>query len=134
MLLPHGTTVAVLDGTKMHLFHNTGSAGATKLSPLPEPAIGSENKGSGSRHQSSSANPDESRLGEDNFAAASAEWLNRQALGGKIDNLFVIATPKTLGELRKHYHKVLQGKLLGEVAKDLTGHSAADIEAAVDKA
>jgi protein required for attachment to host cells len=41
---------------------------------------------------------------------------------------------KSLGEPRKHYHKALQGKLLGELAKDLTGHSVADIEAALAKA
>jgi protein required for attachment to host cells len=30
--------------------------------------------------------------------------------------------------LRKHYHKALSAVLVGEVAKDLTGHSTADVE------
>lgn len=47
---------------------------------------------------------------------------------GKFDNLIVIAAPRTLGELRKHYHKALSAKLLGEIAKDLTSHAIADIE------
>lgn len=134
MQLPNGTTVAVADGEKLLLFRNSGNEANTKLNPLPNPAIGGENKGAGTRHQSSSANPDDSRLEEDSFAAATAEWLNRQVLEGKIGNLFVIATPKTLGELRKHYHKQLEAKLLGEIAKDLTGHSASDIETALANA
>jgi protein required for attachment to host cells len=49
-------------------------------------------------------------------------------LDGKISDLVVIAAPRTLGELRKHYHKTLETKLLGEVPKDLTGHGIEDIE------
>ena len=43
-------------------------------------------------------------------------------------------TVLTLGELRKHWHKDLQAKLAGEIAKDLTGHSTDQIAAAVEKA
>ena len=67
-------------------------------------------------------------------AVATAAWLNQEVLGRRIDDLVVVAAPKSLGELRKHYHKALQAKLLGELAKDLTGHSVADIEAALAKA
>lgn len=134
MLLPKGTTVAVMDGVQLHLFRNSGDEVHPKLTALPEPAIGGDNKSSGNRHRSSSANPDESRLEEDSFAAAAAAWLNTQVLEGKIDDLFVIATPKSLGELRKHYHKALTAKLLGELAKDLTAHSTADVEAALANA
>ena len=34
-----------------------------------------------------------------------ADWLNKEVLGHRIDDLVVIAAPKALGELRKHYHK-----------------------------
>lgn len=54
--------------------------------------------------------------------------LNKRVLDGKIDNLIVIAAPRTLGELRKHYHKTLSAILLVEIAKDLTGHPADDVE------
>lgn len=134
MLLPKGATIAVADGEKLHLYRNSGDEAHPKLTALPEPAIGGDNKSAGVRHPSSSANPNDSRLEEDSFAAATAGWLNKQVLEGKIDNLFVIAAPKSLGELRKHYHKALQGKLLGELAKDLTGHSIGDIETAVANA
>ena len=134
MQLPRGATIAVADGEKLHLFRNSGDEAHPKLVALPEPAIGGDNKSAGVRHPSSSANPNDSRLEEDSFAAATAGWLNKEVLEGRIDNLFIIAAPKSLGELRKHYHKALQAKLLGELAKDLTGHPAADIETALANA
>ena len=39
-----------------------------------------------------------------------------------------------LGELRKHYHKEVTDRLVGELAKDLTGHPVPEIEAALQKA
>ena len=54
--------------------------------------------------------------------------LNKRVLDGKIEALIVIAAPRTLGELRRHYHKALAAVLVGEIAKELTGHSIADIE------
>ncbi|MBX9740787.1 MAG: host attachment protein [Beijerinckiaceae bacterium] len=134
MQLPHGLVVAVVDGEILNLYSNTGDERQPKLSAFELGPIDGDNKSSGARHSSSSANPDESRQEEDSFAAAVAAKLNQQALAGAFESLFVIATPKTLGELRKHYHKALEAKLLGELAKDLTGHSVADIEAALAKA
>lgn len=132
MKLPKGATVAVADGETLRLFRNGGEH-EIKLDALPQPTLGGENHSSGVRHGSSSANPGESRMEEDSFAAATADWLNGQALTGKIDALVVVAAPKTLGELRKHYHKQLKAKLLGELSKDLTGRSVAEIEAAIAK-
>ena len=60
--------------------------------------------------------------------------LNKWALSGKLNDLVVIAAPRTLGELRKSWHKELQGKLIGEIAKDLTGASADQIVATIEKA
>ncbi|MGO4637757.1 host attachment protein [Mesorhizobium sp. 2RAF45] len=54
--------------------------------------------------------------------------LNRQVLGGQIANLIVIAAPRTLGELRKHYHQKRSAVLVGEIPKDLTRRSAQEIE------
>lgn len=134
MLLAVGATVAVMDGEKLRLFRNTGQPGEPKLVALEEPELRGENKSSGARHASSAANPDDSRLEEDSFVAAVAAWLNNQALGQGFESLAVVAAPKSLGELRKHYHKALTARLTVEVAKDLTGHSIAEIEAALAKA
>ena len=131
MLLPKDAFVAVADGEKLKLYQNTGEASAPALIAMTSPAIDPANKGSGIRHQSSAANPDDSTQAEDGFAAGVAAMLNAQVLGGHIDALVVIAAPRTLGELRKHYHKALSAKLLGEIPKDLTGHVTADIEKAI---
>ena len=134
MMLPKGATVAVADGEKLSLFRNAGDETTPKLTALPPEAIGTGNKGSGGRHHSSAANPDDSQIQEDSFAAGIAEALNRHVLDGKIADLVVIAAPRTLGELRKHYHKSLSAVLKGEIAKDLTGHTTADIEKAIGAA
>jgi protein required for attachment to host cells len=42
-----------------------------------------------------------------------------------------IAAPRTLGELRKSYHKKLSEVLRGEIPKDLTGHAVHDIETTI---
>lgn len=134
MELPKGGIVAVVDGEKLNLFRNTSDDGTLKLSAMPAASINGDAKGSGGRHQSSSANPDDSQIDEDGFAAGVAKHLNQQAMSGKLSKLVIIAAPRTLGELRKHYHKTLTAALAGEVAKDLTGQSIAEIEKAVTAA
>lgn len=134
MELRKDALVAVIDGKNLKLFRNIGDAGALKLSPLPAGDVATDNKGSGGRHSSSSANPADHQQDEDAFAAGVADLLNKKAMGGGIDELVVIAAPRSLGELRKHYHKTLEAKLAGEIAKDLTGHSVPDIEKAVHAA
>jgi len=134
MILPNDATVAVVDGEKLRLLRNSGKEPQIRLAEREVPALAAENQGSGVRHRSMSANPDASRLEEDNFAAAAAAALNRLALAGEISALFVIADPRTLGELRRHWHEVTKDKLVGELARDLTGASIEAIEAAVGRA
>ena len=40
----------------------------------------------------------------------------------------MVAPPKTLGELRKHYHKEVEKRLTAEVPKDLTNMPVEEIE------
>jgi len=131
MQLPHGATVAVTDGAKLVMFRNSGNEANPELTALPHGPVDVENMDSGKRHQSSAANPDDSTQDEDAFAAGTAELLNKQVMAGKIDALVIIAAPKTLGELRRGYHKTLEAKLIGEIAKDLTGHPAPDVLKAI---
>ena len=128
MNIPKNAIVAVADGEILNLFRNDGEEAAPKLVALPDAAISTENKGSGGRHQSSSANPSDSQQDEDSFAAGIAAMLNKRVLDGDISALVIVAAPRTLGELRKHYHKALSDVLVGEIPKDLTGHSVADVE------
>lgn len=131
MLLPKGTTVAVADGEKLSLFRNTGDEANPALTAVAEPDIDSVNKGSGASHQNSSANPDGGQSAEDGFAGGIADMLNKRVLDGEIADLVIIAAPRTLGELRKSYHKKLSEVLRGEISKDLTGHALHDIEKAI---
>ncbi|ATY31614.1 host attachment family protein [Sphingomonas psychrotolerans] len=74
------------------------------------------------------------QLEEDRFAAETAEMLKRRALNNEYESLIIIAPPRTLGELRKHYHKEVSDRLKGEIGKDLTGHTVPQIEEALLKA
>ncbi len=130
MKIEKGATVAVVDGEKFVLF-NVIDTDPVSLTSHDAPDISGDNKSGGSHHTSSSANPDASRLEEDSHVVAVVHWLNRQVLSGKIASLVVIAPPKSLGEMRKHYHKALSAVLAGELAKDLTGHSVGDIAKAL---
>ena len=132
MKISKGTLVAVVDGEKIALFENTGQQDVA-LTARPTPAIAERASGAAGRI-SSEANPDNDTQAEDGFAMGVAEVLNKWVLNGKVDKLLVIAAPKTLGELRKHWHKELSSRLVGEIAKDLTGHSTDQIAAAIDKA
>lgn len=132
MILPNAAIVAVVDGEKLLMFKNTGHEDPhlTVFETAPVEASASGSPG----HQSSAANPDNDTQAEDGFAVGVAAMLNKLAFQGDVKDVVVIAAPKTLGELRKHWHKQLEAKLVGEIAKDLTGQSAEHIAAAIAKA
>ncbi|MGE3691337.1 MAG: host attachment protein [Novosphingobium sp.] len=126
MLLPHGTVVALVDGAHFELYRNAGDEAAPELAALPVPKLDTHNH-SGGGHHSSAGNHADRQVAEDAHAIAAVNWLNSQVLGHKIDNLVVFAAPRTLGEMRRHYHKQTERALLKEVHKDLTGKPPAQI-------
>jgi len=128
MKIPKNAVVAVADGEILNLFRNVGEEASPKLVALPDAHVATGNNSSGGRHHNSSANPSDTQQDEDGFAGGIAEVLNQRVLAGKIEQLVIVAAPKTLGELRKHYHKTLSAVLVGEIPKDLTGHSVRDVE------
>lgn len=89
----------------------------------PAPA----HSGSGARHHTGSANPDGRRLVEDDFAAATAAFLSKLSLDGTIEHLVVVSDPRTLGEMREHFHRDLRGKIIRELAKDFSRRPLEDI-------
>lgn len=130
MLLPTDTVVAVIDGKAFELYRNTGTHTEPELTAQDNPALDASNHSGGSHH-SSSGNPGGNQADEDAHAIAAAEWLNQQVLGNKIADLVIFAAPRTLGELRKHYHKKTEQALVGEVAKTMSGRQPADLLAAL---
>jgi len=127
MILPIGATVAVADGETVRLFHNTGVKPGVHLVEITVAPLVRSHSGSGARHHTGSANPDGRRLVEDDFAAATAALLNKLSLDGTIENLVVVSDPRTLGEMRKHFHRDLRGKIIAELAKDFSRRSLEDI-------
>ncbi|CDX16744.1 putative attachment-related protein [Mesorhizobium sp. ORS 3324] len=131
MILNNDTLVAVTDGQRLRLFHNKGHEPHIDLVEIEDPVLEVARAGSGGRHRSSIANPDDSRLREDDFAGSVAAYLNHQALGDAYEHILVIADPRTLGEMRRHYQPSLNAKLAGEIGKDFVKHSVESIKYAV---
>jgi protein required for attachment to host cells len=140
MRVPHNSFILVADGKKMLFFRNDGDEAFPKLevdrkrehADLPTREQKTDDAGrafatSGVAHHAYSET-DFHQLGEDRFAVEAAELLKERALRNDYESLIVVAPPRTLGELRKHYHKEVEKRLAGEIAKDLTGHPVTEIE------
>ena len=140
MRVSHNSFVVVADGRKMLFFRNAGDATNLNLTVVhaeeqKNPAD-REQKTDAAGRAASTHGASGSAMGEtdfhqqeeDRFAAETASLLKQRALAGDFQKLIVIAPPRTLGELRKHYHKEVSDRIEGELAKDLTSHPVADIE------
>lgn len=140
MRVTHNSLVLVADGRKMLVLRNGGDADAINLevvgaqeqknpadrdqkSDAPGRAFSSVGNG-----RSSYSETDFHVLEEARFAADAADVLRGHALSGNFQHIIVVAPPTTLGEMRKHYHKEVQSRLAGEIAKDLTNHPVDQIE------
>ena len=140
MHLPHNSVVLVADGRKMLFLRNEGDAEfpnlvVEKAQEQDNPATRDQATDSAGRASSpqggvqSSVEPtDFHQIEEDRFAAETADLLKRRALKNDFEALIIVAPPRTLGELRKHYHKEVSQRLTGELDKDLTGHPIDQIE------
>jgi protein required for attachment to host cells len=111
----------------IRLFHNTGVKPGVHLVEITAAAPVSAHPGSGPRYRTGSANPHGWRLVEDDFAAATAAFLNKLSLDGTIEHLVVVSAPGTLREMRKHFNRDLRGKILGEFAEDFCRRPLEDI-------
>ena len=134
MKLAHKAHVALIDGENFTLFRNNGQSFEPRLVEVDKPELDPTNFSAGVRHQDSGRKPDSTNLDELAHGAAAAKWLNAAAIAGNIDALLIIADPKTLGEMRQHYHVELKQRLVGEIDKTLTGQTTDKIEAAITAA
>ena len=126
MKVPHNAHVAIVDGERFRLMRNTGPIFEPRLEPVAEPSFRMPVPGAESRSDDRgtlTTAGSETDLREVAHGAAVVEWLNAKALDGEIEQLLVVADPRTLGEMRPLYHKVLKDKIVGEVAKELTWES-----------
>ena len=140
MPLANLALVLVTDGRKTLFFRNHGDTNQidlrTEAHDEREDLSDGEMKtdAPGSTHQSVGAGrssyevTDFHQLEEDRWAKHAAEEVNKRALANDFEALAIIAPPKTLGELRKKLHKEAARRVVIEIAKEMTGHTIADIE------
>lgn len=126
-MLAHNALVVVADGHQAILFRNTAKNGVEleekeRLSPKHL-----QDESQGKQPEETSPKDED----EATFAKQLTERLNQMALQNKMDELVVVADPTTLGNMRKHYHKMLQQKVVKEISKTLTSASGEDIAKAV---
>ncbi len=137
MQIPHDSFVLVADGRKSLFFRNEGDGEFPNLT-VEEKAVdrnpphgeqASDLAGRASNTLGSAMEEvDFHQQEEDRFAAETAAMLKARALSNDYDALVVVAPPRTLGELRKHYHKEVERRLVAEVPKDLVNVPVAEIE------
>jgi len=148
MHVPHKAFVVVADGRKMLFLRNEGDEAYPNLqlekkrvqdnpkdgeqaTDLAGSASSTRTPGANWAAGGSFENTDFHQLEEDRFAAETADLLRSRALNNDFESLIIVAPPRTLGELRKNYHKEVENRLAGEIAKDLTGHTLPEIEQAL---
>jgi protein required for attachment to host cells len=135
MKLPHKTHVAIVDGENFIVMQNEGQIFEPRLKQVAKPDLTATNFSAGVKHQDDvGQRTTATQLDELAHAAAAAEWLNQQAIAGKCDDVLVIADPKTLGEMRRHYHTELEKRIVGEIAKTMTSETSDRIAAAIQDA
>ena len=133
--LRHGTWVAVADGAKALVLRNDGESDAPNFSVVDiftnsESArtsnLGTDRPGrtqqSATTGRASLGQTDWHEIGEHRFAAEFALALEKHCEAGDFSRLVVVAPPRTLADLRKHYSKRVQTAIIAEIDKDLTNH------------
>jgi protein required for attachment to host cells len=129
MKVPPQALVALANGERFVLMRNVGQTFEPKLQKIGELDLELTNFSAGARHQDPAGQRNGSTdIDELAHGAAVAEWLNDKALNGRLGKLILAADPKTLGQIRKHRHKELETRIVGEVAKDLINSPVPEIE------
>lgn len=144
MIIRHGALVLVADGKKYLLLRNSGTLqqptlvfdGGGEIGNPPTSAQGSDSPGRAfgmGAASSAMEQTDFHQLAEDRFAADIAAMLGRLAQAGDFDELVVVAPPKALAQLRDCFEGAVRGKIVAEVAKDLTKHPVGEIAAILQR-
>jgi protein required for attachment to host cells len=126
--IPTGTWVVVADGTQARLFHNVGKHDTLKLKQddLIKPDMVDEQGQGPSGHRPPEASPEQTD--EATFAKQLIHRLNAAALKQEFEHLFLVADPKTMGEIRPQLHVETTRRITGELTKTLTNSTLEDIE------
>ena len=139
MNIDHNTLILVADGQKYLFLRNEGDfqRPALKVDASgehlghPTHELGSDQPGrafaSSGTMRSAIEQTDFHQIEKDQFAAHTAALLSKRAHAGEFEQLIVVAPPRTLAELRKHYDTAVSSRLVKEIDKDLTKHPVKEI-------
>lgn len=135
MWLRKGTLLFVLDGQKLLAFRNDGDADTPVLTTLKHrrlenprsSELGTDSPGrafaSTGQQRSSYQETDWHKQAEERLAIESAETI-QQIAAEEPGKIIVIADPRSLGTLRKHYDAAIRQRIEAEIDKDLTNLTA----------
>jgi len=138
MRIANGTLILAVDGRKILILRNDGDADYPVLTTLEHeeadnPASREQGTDAPGRafssvdgRRSAMGETDWHEQAEGRFAVQAADRLERLA-DAQPSDLVVVAPPRILGELRKHYGTATKRHLFAEVGKDLTGHNTDEI-------
>lgn len=140
MRIPHDALVLVADGRKSLFLRNEGDEDYLNLvvedqraqagledRDLKSDAPGRAMSQVGGR-QSTMEEPDYHQIEEDRFAKETAALLSKRVQQSEFEQLIIVAPPRTLGELRHHYDKAVEAKIVAEIDKDLVNHPIDKVE------
>ena len=132
MQIPHNAHVALANGERFLVMRNVGQPLAPRFEQVQSLDLELTNFSAGVRHQDPAGQRNGSTdIDELAHGAAIAEWLNDKALKGDLEQVVVAADPKTLGQIRRHCHRQVENRIVGELAKDLTNQPVPAIERAL---
>lgn len=133
--------ILVADAGKARIFANLGvGKGIIEVTegevtnPLPKTReIGSDKPGrafesANSARHAMAPRADWHEQAKEAFAKELAEWLRAALQAKSYDQLVIAAPPKMLGSLRRHLDPKVAKALAGEIDKDLTNSTPAELE------
>ena len=140
MALPHRALVLVADGTKVLYLRNHGDQNQIDLRTeshderedrkdreIKTDAAGATKQSMGYGRPAMDET-DFQQQEEDRWIKDAAEELKRRALRNDFDSLAIIAPPKSLGVLRKEFHKEVERRIVCTINKEMTDRPIPDIE------
>ena len=139
-VISHNALVLIGDGQKALFLRNKGTAHQVRLEveqilQQENPATREQGTDRPGRSVSTVGTArsavdevDWHHIAKERFAGEIAAALYLHAHDNRFDKLVVIAPAKILGNLRKAFRAEVTGKIVGEIAKELTSHPIPQIE------
>lgn len=138
MLVPHGSHIMVVDGSRLALFRNKGKDFDPKLELIEQECdiaprtseLGADQPGRGFQsvggRRAAYQETDLHQIMEDQFAERACAKLEA-VLGADDAEAILIAPPRVLGKMRKQLDPRTRRRVVAEIDKDYAGRSPEDV-------